>query len=69
MGHIKLSQIRIHLIKNVQKYIGTCITNFLSHISRKPNPRPIIKLPDNKHDEGRRITRLLVGDGKHVAEN
>ena len=43
MGHIKIIQIRIHLIKNVEKYIGTCITKFLF-----PNPSPIIEMP---HDE------------------
>ena len=46
--NIKISQIKIHLIKNVEKYIGTCITKFLSHIVRKLNPSPIIKMP---HDE------------------
>ena len=51
MGHIKINQIRIYLIKNVENCIGTCITNFLSHIVRKPNPSPIIKLPYIRHDE------------------
>ena len=40
MGHIEISQIRIHFIENVEKYIGTCITKFLSLILRKPNPSP-----------------------------
>ena len=66
MGLIKISQIRIHLIKNVEKYIGTCITNFISHIFRKPNPGSIIKLSHSRHDEGRKITWLLIGDGEHV---
>ena len=66
IGHIKINQIRIHLIKNVEKYIGTCITHFLSHIFRKSNPSLIIKLPHDRHDEGERITWLLVGGGEHV---
>ena len=66
MGHIKISQIRIHLIKNVEKYIGTCITHFLSHIFVRPNLSPIIKFPYNSYDEGRRITWCLISDGEHV---
>ena len=66
IGHIKISQIRINLIENVEKYIGACITHFLSHIFKKPNLNPIIKLPHNRHDEGKRITWLLIGDGEHV---
>ena len=66
MGHIKTSQIRIHLIKNVEKYIGICITHFLSHIFRKPNLNSIIKLPHNRHGEGGWIPWLLIGDGEHV---
>ena len=64
-----MNQIKIHLIKNAEKYIGTCITHFLSHIFKKTNLSPIIKLPHDKHDEGGRITWLLAGDGKHVPLN
>ena len=69
MGHIKISQIRIHLIKNVEKYIGTCITHFLSHIFRKPNLSSIIKLPHNRHGEGGWIPWLLIGDGEHEGKS
>ena len=51
MGHIKVSQIRIHLIENIEKYIGTCITKLFPHVVRKPNPSPIINGPYNKHNE------------------
>ena len=45
MGHVKINQIKIHFIENVEKYIQTCITKFLSHILRIPNPSSIIKFP------------------------
>ena len=51
MGHIKVSQIRIHLIENIEKYIGTCITKLFLHVFSKPNPSPIINRPHNRHDE------------------
>ena len=66
IGHIKISQIRINLIENVEKYIGACITKFLSHVVRKLNSSPIIEVPHSRHDESRRITWLLISDGKHV---
>ena len=37
-----------------------------SHIFRKLNLSPIIKLPHNWHDEGIRITWILISDGEHV---
>ena len=66
MGHIKVSQIRIHLIENIEKCIGTCITKLFSHVFRKPNPSLIINGPHNRHNEFGRITWLFVGDGEHV---
>ena len=51
MGHIKISQTRIHFIKNVEKYIETCITRYHSHAIGKPNLSPITKLPISRHDE------------------
>ena len=51
IGHIKVSQIRIHLIGNIEKYIGTCITKFFPHVLKKPNPIPIINGPHNRLDE------------------
>ena len=65
MRHIKISQIIFHLIKKVEKYIGTCITNFLSQILRKPNLSPIIKMSHSKYDEGRTTTWFLIGEGEH----
>ena len=47
MGHIKVSQIRIYLIENIEKYIGTCITKLFPYVFRKPNPSPIIYGPYN----------------------
>ena len=66
MGHIKISQIKIPLIENVEKYIGTCITKFLFLLLRKPNLSLIIEAPYIRHDDGRRITWLFIGDDKHV---
>jgi len=66
MEHIKVSQIRIHLIKNIEKYIGTYITKPFPHVFRKPNSSPIINGPYNRHDEFGRITWPFIGDGEHV---
>ena len=66
MGHIKESQIRIYLIENIEKYIGTCITKLFPHVFRKPNPSSIINGPHSNHDEFGRITWLFIGDGEHV---
>ena len=32
MGHIKVSEIRIHLIENMEMYIETCITKLFPHV-------------------------------------
>ena len=66
MGHIKVSQIRIHLIENIEKYIGTCITKLFPHVFRKLNLNSIINGPHNRHDEFGRITWLFVGDGEYI---
>ena len=66
MGHMKVSQIKIHLIEIIKKCIGTCITKNFSHVFRKPNPSPIINGPYNRRDEFWRINWLLIGDGKHI---
>ena len=66
MGHIKVSQIRIYVIENIEKYIGTCITKLFPHVFRKPNSCPIINGPHSNHDEFGRITWLFIGDGEHV---
>ena len=62
----KVSQIRIHLIENIEKYIGTCITKLFPHVLRKPSPSSIINGPHKRHDEFGRITWFFIGDGKHV---
>ena len=58
MGHIKVSQIRIHLIENIEKYIGTCITKLFPYVLRKPNPSPIINRPHDRYDES--VLRLAI---------
>ena len=65
MGHIKVSQIRIHLIENIEKYIGTCITKLFLYVFKKPNPSPIINGLHNGHDEfhllsSTRLATLLI---------
>ena len=66
MGHIKISQIRIHLIQNIKMYIRTCITKLFPHIFIKPNPCPIINGLHSWRDEFGRITWLLIGGGEHI---
>ena len=60
MGHIKVSQIRIHLIENIEKYIRTCITKLFPYVFKKCNPSPIINGPHTRYDEFGRITWLLL---------
>ena len=69
MGHIKISQIRINCIKNVEKNIKTCVTGHFSYDFRKTDPIPNAKVPIKRHDEYRRITWLFTSDGKHVPLN
>ena len=45
MGHIKVSQIRIHLIENIEKYIGTCITKLFPHVFKKPTQVQLLMGP------------------------
>ena len=66
MGHIKVSQIKIHLIENIEKYIETCITKSFPHVLRKPNLSPIINGPHNRHDEFGRITWIFISDDEHI---
>ena len=41
MGHIKVSQIRIHLIENIEKYIGTCIKKKKKFLMFSVNPTQV----------------------------
>ena len=56
IGHIKISQIKIHLIENIEKYIGSCITKLFPHVFKKPNLSLIINGPYNRHDEFRPLS-------------
>jgi len=52
MGHIKISQIRIHLIKkNIEKYIRTCVTGHFPYDFRKTDLGPNAEVPLSRHDE------------------
>ena len=66
MGHMKISQVRIHLIGNIEKYIGTCITKLFPHAFIKPNPSLIINGSHSGPDEFGRVVWLFIGDGEHV---
>ena len=60
MGHIKISQIRIYLIKNVEKYIRTCVIGNFPYDFRKTDSSPNAKVPISRYDECRRIIRLFI---------